>query len=183
MKETLRSADRREREPESRGGAAVHPDGAEADPVRTNRADAVGKDSRSSAPARRYALRIPCCKGDSDRRLLPDSASSLTESERKSAEEEGDHPERSGAVGCGAGLGLGLWRGGCLQTELIHFHLQRKLKRSSARMQTKADSTGTVQAEQGEPEPAAEAASVTQQDQALEEEMESLLEENEDLKV
>ena len=50
-------------------------------------------------------------------------------------------------------------------------------------MQTKADSTGTVQAEQGEPEPAAEAASVTQQDQALEEEMESLLEENEDLKV
>ncbi|KAM4522307.1 microtubule cross-linking factor 3-like isoform 1-T2 [Odontesthes bonariensis] len=187
VKKTPRSAGGRKREPESRGGAAVHPDGAEADPVRANRADAVGEDpANPSAPARRSALRIPCCKGDSDRRLLPDRASSLTESERKSAEEEGYHPERSGApVGCGAGLGLGLWRGGCLQAELIHFHLQRKLKRSSARMQTKADSTGTVQAAQGEPEPAAgaaEAASVTQQDQAFEEEMESLMEENEDLK-
>lgn len=53
-------------------------------------------------------------------------------------------------------------------------------------MQTKTESMGTPEAEQGEPGPAAqaiEAASVIQHDQGLEEEMERLLEENEDLKV
>lgn len=90
------------------------------------------------------------------------------------------------SVGCGAGLGLGLWRGGCLQAELIQFHLQKRLKRSGAKMQAKADNMGAEEAALGEPEPAAEATeagSVTQQDQALEDEMERLIEENEDLKV
>ncbi|XP_047244047.1 protein SOGA3-like [Girardinichthys multiradiatus] len=52
-------------------------------------------------------------------------------------------------------------------------------------MQTKAEGVITVEAAQGEPDSAAEAteaASVTQQDQALEEEIERLLEENDDLK-
>ncbi|XP_041832346.1 protein SOGA3-like isoform X2 [Melanotaenia boesemani] len=184
----LTSADGREREPESRGGAAVHPDGAEADLVSANRADAVGEyPAHSSAPVRRSTLRIPCFKSDTSKRLLSGRVSSLKEKERKSSEEqeeeEGDRPGRSGApVGCGAGLGLSLWWGGCLQTELIQFHLLKRLKRSSAKMQTKTDSVGSVEAEQGEQEPAAEAGSVTQQDQALEEEMERLLEENEDLK-
>ncbi|XP_071335070.1 microtubule cross-linking factor 3-like isoform X2 [Trachinotus anak] len=196
-KESLRSADGREREPESRSGAAVHPDGAEADSVRPSGADAVGEDPKdSSAPARRSTLRLPCFKGDSSQRLLSGRASSSFsvkakektpgEEEEEEEEEERRYRERSGVpVGCGAGLGLGLWRGGCLQAELIHFHLQKRLKRSGAKMQTKANNMGTEEAAPGELEPAAEATeagSVTQQDQALQDEMERLLEENEDLK-
>ncbi|XP_026175160.1 protein SOGA3-like [Mastacembelus armatus] len=187
VKESPRSADGREREPESRGGTAVHPDGAEADVVGANRADAVADAQRtdSSAPAWRSALRLPWLKGDSTQRLLSARAPcsfSGKEKEQKRGE-EGDHRGRSGAsVGCGAGLGLGLWRGGCLQAELIHFHLQKRLKRSGANMQTKADNVGAEEAAQAEPEPAAEAGSVTQQEQALQDEMERLLEENEDLK-
>ncbi|XP_040920209.1 protein SOGA3-like [Toxotes jaculatrix] len=189
VKENPRSADGREREPESRGGAAVHPDGAEADRVRPNRADAVGEDpTDSSAPARRSTLRLPCLRGDSNQRLLPGRASTSdpVKVKEKKPGEEGSHRERSGvSAGCGPGLGLGLWRGGCLQAELIHFHLQKRLKRSGAKMQTKADNMGMEEAAQGELEPAAEATeagSVTQHDQALQDEMERLLEENEDLK-
>ncbi|XP_056261250.1 protein SOGA3-like isoform X1 [Seriola aureovittata] len=199
VKQSLRSADGREREPESRGGTAVHPDGAEADLVRPNRADAVAEDpTDSSAAARRSTLRLPCFSGDSNQRLLSGRASSTfsvkakekkpgeEETREEEEEEERRYRERTGVpVGCGAGLGLGLWRGGCLQAELIHYHLQKRLKKSGAKMQTKATNMGTEEAAQGELEPAAEATeagSVTQQDQALQEEMERLLEENEDLK-
>uniref|UniRef100_A0A4W6ELC4 MTCL family member 3b n=1 Tax=Lates calcarifer TaxID=8187 RepID=A0A4W6ELC4_LATCA len=198
VKESLRSADGREREPESRDGAAVHADGAEADLVRPNRADAVGEEpTDSSTSARRSALRLPCLKGDSNQRSSSGRVSSSSSSssssfsgktKEKKPGEQGSHRERGGgSVGCGgAGLGLGLWRGGCLQAELIHFHLQKRLKRSGARMQTKAvDDAGAEEAARGEMEPAAEATeagSVTQQDQAFQDEMERLLEENEDLK-
>lgn len=186
--ESPRSASVKEKEPER---AAVHTDGAEADIVRPNRADADEEDpSESSPPTRRSALRLPFLKGDSSQcwsshRAPSSSSSSVTEKGKKS----GEHSrEGSGAtVGCGAGLGLGgVWRGGCLQAELIHFHLQKRLKRSGGKMQTKAENMGTEEAALGEPEPAAEATeagSVTQHDQALEDEMERLLEENEDLKV
>nr|XP_046229999.1 protein SOGA3-like isoform X2 [Scatophagus argus] len=188
VQESLRFADEREREPESRGGAAaVHPDGAEAELVRPNRADAVGEEAKDSS-ARRSALRLLCLKGGPSQRLLPGRASSsLSEEEKgKKPGEEGGLRERSGvSAGCGAGLGLGLWRGGCFQAELIQFHLQKRLKRSGAKMQTKADNMGAEEAALGEPEPAAEATEadpVTQQDRAFEDEMERLLEENEDLK-
>ncbi|XP_054474937.1 protein SOGA3-like [Anoplopoma fimbria] len=182
-RDSLRSADGREREPESRGGAAVHPDGAEAEGDASNRADAAGEDpTDSSASARRSASRLPCLKGDSSQSLLPGRAASSPAEEEETPGEEGGRRERSG---CGAGLGFGLWRGGCLQAELIQFHLQKTLGRSAGRMQTKTDNVGTEEAAVGEPEPAAEATeagSVTQQDQAFEDEMERLLDENEDLK-
>lgn len=53
-------------------------------------------------------------------------------------------------------------------------------------MQSKAGDMGTEEAAAREPQPAAEATeagSVTQQDQAFEDEVERLLDENEDLKV
>uniref|UniRef100_A0A665V7B8 SOGA family member 3b n=1 Tax=Echeneis naucrates TaxID=173247 RepID=A0A665V7B8_ECHNA len=173
-----RTAGVREREPESRGGATVHPDGAEAgtDPGRANRADAVGEHpTHPSAPPRRSTSRLPCF----NHRLLPgrSSSASSVKVKEKTPEEERRYGERSGA-----GLGLGLCRGGCLQTELIHFHLQRRLRRSAAKMQTETTDAEREEAARGEPEPAAEAGSVTQQDQAFEDEMERLLEENEDLK-
>ncbi|XP_045915798.1 protein SOGA3-like [Micropterus dolomieu] len=184
-----RPTDGREREPESRGGAAVPLDGAEADLVTPNRADAAGEQpTDSSASDRRTTVRLPCLKGDYPRRLLSGRASSsfsVKEKEEK-PEEEGGRGDRSRvSVGCGAGLGLGLWRGGCLQAELIQFHLQRRLRRSGAKMQTEMQNAGAEEAALGKPEPAAEATeagSVTQQDRALEDEVERLLDENEDLK-
>lgn len=59
VNETSRSAGGREREPESRGGAAVPPDGAEADVARPNRADAAGED-RTDSSIHRVALPPPC---------------------------------------------------------------------------------------------------------------------------
>lgn len=53
-------------------------------------------------------------------------------------------------------------------------------------MQSTAEKMSTEEADVGGPEPSGaetEAGTVTQQDQALEEEMERLLDENEDLKV
>lgn len=183
----VRSADGREREPESHAGAAVHPDGAEADLVRPNRADAVGRDLIDSAKSRRSTLRLPCLQGDSNQRKTS-PAFSVKEKGRKPGEGGSRRDRSDPSAGCTAGLGLGLWRGGCLQAELIHFHLQKRLKRSGAKMHSKADGNGGgEEAAHGEPEPAAEATeagSVTQQqDQAFEDEMERLLEENEDLKV
>ena len=74
-----------------------------------------------------------------------------------------------------------------MQAEPIHLHLQKRPERSGAKMQDEADKMGAEEeAARGESEPAAEATeagSVTQQDQALQDEMERLLEENEDLKV
>ncbi|XP_051793021.1 protein SOGA3-like [Acanthochromis polyacanthus] len=175
-RQSRRSADGREREPESRRAAAAPlPDGAEADTVTANRADAAEEAPTHSG--RRSALN--CFRGDSDRRRL----SGTTSGKEKGA--EGGGHRRRGAESAGCGLGSGLWRGGCLQAELIHFHLQKRLRRS--RMQTRAEGMSSVEAAQEQPEPGAEATeagSVTQQDQdqALEEEMERLLDENEDLK-
>uniref|UniRef100_A0A3P8SAA3 MTCL family member 3b n=1 Tax=Amphiprion percula TaxID=161767 RepID=A0A3P8SAA3_AMPPE len=179
-RQSRRSADGREREPESRRAAAAPlPDGAEADPVTANRADAAEEAPTHSG--RRSALN--CFRGDSGRRRL----SGTTSGKEKGA--EGGGRRRRGAESAGCGLGSGLWRGGCLQAELIHFHLQKRLKRS--RMQTRAEGMSSVEAAQEQPEPAAEATeagSVTltlqdqDQDQALEEEMDRLLDENEDLK-
>lgn len=185
LRDSLSTADRREREPESRGGAAVHPDGAEAELVRPNRADAVEEDP-ADFPVPTLGSTLTRFKGDSTQPLFSGRAYSLKEKERKPAERSGHGKRTDVSAACGAGLGLGLWKGRCLQAELIHFHLQKRLKRRGAEMQAKADSTGTSETAVEEPERAAEATeagSVTQQDQALEEEMERLLEENEDLKV
>lgn len=58
VNETWRSAGGREREPESRGGAAVPPDGAEADVATPNWADATGDDS-TDLSSHRVALSPP----------------------------------------------------------------------------------------------------------------------------
>ncbi|KAF7658362.1 hypothetical protein LDENG_00013450 [Lucifuga dentata] len=183
--ESLRSGDGREGEPESPSVDAVHPDGAETDPVTRNRADAVGEDQRRLDPsARRSTLRLPCLKGESPQRSWSPPCS-VKEKETKPGEESRRRGRSGVSGGFRPGLGLCLWSGGCLQTELIHFHLHKRLKRNGEKMQTKAKSTGGEEAAQADPEQASEATeagTVTQQDQALHDEMERLLEENEDLK-
>ncbi|KAL0157748.1 hypothetical protein M9458_045824, partial [Cirrhinus mrigala] len=78
-------------------------------------------------------------------------------------------------VGCGPAF----WGGGCLQSELIQYHINKRLKKSG-RMQRKA--SGETQ-----PGPAAQATSgadepVTQQNEALQDEIQRLEDENEDLR-
>lgn len=83
-------------------------------------------------------------------------------------------------VGCGPAF----WGGGCLHSELIQYHINKRLKKSG-RMQSKASGEtqpGPV------PVPAAQAASgadepVTQQNEALQDEIQRLEDENEDLRV
>ncbi|XP_074541595.1 microtubule cross-linking factor 3-like [Halichoeres trimaculatus] len=191
QREVLRPHTGREREPEGRGGAAVHPDGAEAGVHGTNRADAVEENPINlSAPARRCVIQLPCIKADSTQHYLPERAPSASSPAEVRSRKAAEESERGGvSVGCGPGLGLGLWRGGCLQAELIQYHLQKRLKRRGANMQTKTDNAGSEEAAMGESEQvveATEAGSVTQQeqdqDQAFEDEMERLIDENEDLK-
>lgn len=67
----------------------------------------------------------------------------------------------------------------CSHPPLIHFHLQKRVEGSGAKMQTRADNMGREEAAAE----ATEAGSVTQQEQAPLDEMERLMEENEDLKV
>ncbi|CDQ56805.1 unnamed protein product [Oncorhynchus mykiss] len=167
--EGLRTAVVREKEIEKCDVEAFHSDGAETDAVNCNakKADA----SREEGTEEIFHQPI-----DSQTRR-----SSLREAVTASA---GCRRNRSGEyVGCVPGLGL--WSGGCLQTELIHFHLHKKLKRSGSKMHTKAERAPGAEAS-AETEPATEAIDaepVTQQDEGPEDELERLVDENEDLKT
>ncbi|KTG04496.1 hypothetical protein cypCar_00018351, partial [Cyprinus carpio] len=95
---------------------------------------------------------------------------------------EGERQSEAAAEGEYVGSGLAFWGGGCLQSELIQYHINKSLKKSG-RMQRK--SPGETQPQPG---PAAQATSgvdepVTQQNEALQDEIQRLEDENEDLRV
>lgn len=77
------------------------------------------------------------------------------------------------------GCGPGFWKEGCLQTELIQFHLNKSLK--GTKMQAKSASPPAsepeLSPEPDSPQPAAHP------DHRLQEELERLEDENDDLKV
>ncbi|KAM9352753.1 microtubule cross-linking factor 3 [Symphorus nematophorus] len=82
-----------------------------------------------------------------------------------------------GTVGCGPGF----WKEGCLQSELIQFHLNKSLGKKGTKMQTKSASPPAsepeLSPEPDSPQPA------TQPDQRLQDEIERLEDENDDLKT
>lgn len=78
MNETWRSASGREREPESRAGAAVPPDDAEADVATPNRADAAG-DYRTDSSIHRVALPPPVRINPREERVQPGALEKATE--------------------------------------------------------------------------------------------------------
>uniref|UniRef100_A0A8C2FGF8 Uncharacterized protein n=1 Tax=Cyprinus carpio TaxID=7962 RepID=A0A8C2FGF8_CYPCA len=83
---------------------------------------------------------------------------------------EGERQSEAAAGGEYVGSGLAFWGGGCLQSELIQYHINKSLKKSG-RMQRK--SPGETQPQPG---PAAQATSgvdepVTQQNEALQDEI------------
>ncbi|XP_030643217.1 protein SOGA3-like [Chanos chanos] len=170
--------------------AAVHPDGAETDATCTSGVDAVWETEERvdyPPPDSRRSLRLPCFRSNTQSRLIsvqPDGSSGVVKGKGKPRVGE----EREATDGCGktnvgeyVGCGPALWGGGCLQTEIIQYHINKRLKKG-VKMQSK---TSSAPAAQGETEPAAQATSaepMTQQDQALQDEIERLVEENEDLK-
>uniref|UniRef100_A0A3Q1KGV1 SOGA coiled-coil domain-containing protein n=1 Tax=Anabas testudineus TaxID=64144 RepID=A0A3Q1KGV1_ANATE len=83
---------------------------------------------------------------------------------------------RRGTVGCGPGF----WKEGCLQSELIQFHLNKSLGKKGTKMQAKSASPPAsepeLSPEPDSPQPA------PQPDQRQQEEIERLEDENEDLK-
>uniref|UniRef100_A0A671QYB3 SOGA family member 3b n=1 Tax=Sinocyclocheilus anshuiensis TaxID=1608454 RepID=A0A671QYB3_9TELE len=134
-----------------RAAAAVH--GAETEAVWENE----DRTDRAPPPDTNRALRLPCVNRDSS----------------------SEQPDGSSGGGEYVGCGPAFWGGGCLQSELIQYHIDKRLKKSG-RMQRKA--SGETQ-----PGPAAQATSgvdepVTQQNEALQAEIQRLEDENEDLR-
>ncbi|XP_056097190.1 protein SOGA3-like isoform X2 [Rhinichthys klamathensis goyatoka] len=166
-REGQQAAQEEAREVRVRGAAAVR--GAETEAVW----ETEERIDRAPPPDTRRALRLPCVNRDSSS-AQPDGS--------YGAVVRGEEREREAAAGGEyVGCGPAFWGGGCLQSELIQFHINKRLKKSG-RMQR----TASVETQPG-PGPAAQATSaadepVTQQNEALQDEIERLEDENEDLK-
>ncbi|XP_072316086.1 microtubule cross-linking factor 3-like isoform X5 [Eucyclogobius newberryi] len=89
----------------------------------------------------------------------------------------GNKKSSKGTVGCGPGF----WKEGCLQTELIQFHLNKSLGKKGTKMQAKSASPPASEPELS-PEPDSPPRAVPQSDPGLQDELERLEDENEDLK-
>lgn len=166
--------------PPSRGAAAVQPAGAESPTLnRPAAAQAAENSSRpaadASSPSRADPSRVvsdqPCAskspklRSKTPRGAEPASAAGSSKKSSKST------------VGCGPGF----WKEGCLQSELIQFHLNKSLGKKGTKMQVKSASPPAsepeLSPEPDTPQPA------PQPDERLQEEIERLEDENEDLKV
>ncbi|XP_008430311.1 protein SOGA3 isoform X6 [Poecilia reticulata] len=178
--------------PPSRGAVAVQSAGAESpttsrpaaaqateDSARPTTAGAAGD---ASSPSRADSSRVvsdqPCAsKSPKLRSKNPRGAESASagggiSTNKKSAKS---------TVGCGPGF----WKEGCLQSELIQFHLNKSLGKKGAKMQAKPASPPASEPEPEPelcPEPAAPQPAA-QPDERLQEEIERLEDENEDLKI
>ncbi|KAJ8411478.1 hypothetical protein AAFF_G00162860 [Aldrovandia affinis] len=180
------TASGKDRQP-PKGAAAVHPGGAETSAANTCRAEAAKKTEERSSPSTDFRCAdISCFKSESGRVVSDQPGGAAKPSKGKAKNAKGGEatagcskPSGTTPVGCGPGY----WKEGCLQSELIQFHINKSLKKSG-KMHTK---TPSAPATEPEPEPdlspeAIPAEPVTRQDQNLQDEMERLLEENDDLK-
>ncbi|XP_048882468.1 protein SOGA3-like isoform X4 [Brienomyrus brachyistius] len=164
----------RDRHP-GKGAAAVPPGGAETLPA--SRAEASGDASVDGV-----CTDVSSPKGDDHRVVSDQPGSSLKTFKGKVKGTKGGEA----AANCGkqggrnsVGCGPGFWKEGCLQSELIQFHINKSLKKEG-KMQTKTQSAPTT-----EPEQSLEAIDTetgVQQVQGLQDEIERLAEENEDLR-
>ncbi|XP_005162467.1 microtubule cross-linking factor 3 isoform X1 [Danio rerio] len=139
-----------------RGAAAVR--GAETEAI----LETEERIDRAPPPDTRRALRFPCVKRDSSAEKLDGAPGGVRGGQAAAGGEY---------VGCGPAF----WGGGCLQSELIQYHINKRL-RKSGRMQRQTP---------GETQPGSGAQAeevMTQQDEALQEEIERLEDENDELK-
>ncbi|XP_019750615.1 protein SOGA3, partial [Hippocampus comes] len=120
------------------------------------------------------------CRADPNRVVSDQPSSSKSPKLRSKNQKGGDASATSkksskSTVGCGPGF----WKEGCLQSELIQFHLNKRLGKKGTKMQAKPASPPSL-----ELSPEAEPSQLApQQDQTLLEEVERLEDENDDLKT
>ncbi|XP_077074805.1 MTCL family member 3b isoform X2 [Siphateles boraxobius] len=166
-REGEQAAQEEAREVRVRGAAAVR--GAETEAVW----ETEERIDRAPPPDTRRALRLPCVNRDSSSAQPDGSYGGVVRGEESVRE--------AAAGGEYVGCGPAFWGGGCLQSELIQFHINKRLKKSgkmqrTASVETQPESGPAAQATSAADEP------VTQQNEALQDEIERLEDENEDLK-
>ncbi|XP_041107165.1 protein SOGA3 isoform X2 [Polyodon spathula] len=171
----------------SRGVVAVHPGGAEeTNASNRDRAEAGKKneDRNNQVPETR-STDITSIKGDYYRVVSdqPGSTSKSSKGKLKNQQKGGGEASSCSkqtsktSVRCGPGFG----KEGCLQSEFIQFHINKRLKKCG-KMHTKTTSTQETDSQSEVPAEGVNMETVTQQDQSLQNEIERLIEENEDLK-
>ncbi|RVE62436.1 hypothetical protein OJAV_G00157180 [Oryzias javanicus] len=172
--------------PASRGAVAVHAAGAES-PTQSRPAAAAQEAAETPRPA---ADNPPTPRADPSR-VVSDQPCASKSPKLKSknpkggggggggggGEASGAKKSSKSAVGCGPGF----WKEGCLQTELIQFHLNKSLGKKGTKMQAKSASPPASEPELS-PEPDSPKRE-PQPDQNLQDEIERLEDENEDLKI
>ena len=161
----------RERQSGAKGAAAVQAASATENPpaVPGGRASAErGGHAPDDAPS-------PSSRSEQNR-VVSDQPCASKSPKLRSKQPKGGEAKKSSksAVGCGPGF----WKEGCLQSELIQFHLNKSLGKKGTKMKQ-------VSPPASEPElsPEEEPPQTPQPDERLQEEMERLEDENEDLKV
>uniref|UniRef100_A0A8C9ZAU1 MTCL family member 3a n=1 Tax=Sander lucioperca TaxID=283035 RepID=A0A8C9ZAU1_SANLU len=152
-------------------------------PVSTGRERQAG-----SAPAVRGAAAVQAAGAESPTLSRPAAAADRGGIQTA---EDSPHPNRGEAAAATSGnkksskstigCGPGFWKEGCLQSELIQFHLNKSLGKKGTKMQTKSASPPTSEPELSPERDSPRAA--PQPDTRLQENMERLEEENEDLKI
>ncbi|XP_063341318.1 microtubule cross-linking factor 3 isoform X3 [Pelmatolapia mariae] len=160
--------------PATRGATAVQPAGAE-NPTQSRPAAAADRGAvqpaeDASSPSRADQNRVvsdqPCASKSPKLRSKNPRGGEATSSKKSS----------KGTVGCGPGF----WKEGCLQSELIQFHLNKSLGKKGTKMQAKSASPPGSEPELSPERDSSQVAA--QPDQKLHEELERLEDENEDLK-
>ncbi|XP_073781869.1 microtubule cross-linking factor 3 isoform X3 [Danio rerio] len=157
-----------------KGAAAVHASGAESPTLR--RAEKGRSTERSGSSEEPYAAaEEPLLGAD----VVSDQPSSSKPSpgKRESSKADGGKQAAKSAVGCGPGF----WREGCLQSELIQFHMNKSLKKDSG-MTTKTPSSPVTEPQRPPEDTRRPAEPLPEPDQELEEEIERLQDENDFLK-
>ncbi|XP_073703064.1 microtubule cross-linking factor 3 [Garra rufa] len=161
----------------AKGAAAVHASGAESPTLR--RAE-KGKsiEERSSSSEEPYANDESGLGADAAR-VVSDQPSSTKSSQgkRETARADGGKQTAKSAVGCGPGF----WREGCLQSELIQFHMNKSLKKESG-MPAKTSSSPVTEPQVPPADAHRPSEPLPQPNQEMQEEIERLEDENEFLK-
>ncbi|XP_026039286.1 protein SOGA3-like isoform X5 [Astatotilapia calliptera] len=162
--------------PATRGAAAVQPAGAE-NPTQSRPAAAAAADRGAVQPAEDASL---SSRADQNRVVSDQPCASkspkLRSKNPRGGEATSNKKSSKGTVGCGPGF----WKEGCLQSELIQFHLNKSLGKKGTKMQAKSASPPGSEPELSPERDSSQVAA--QPDQKLHEELERLEDENEDLK-
>ncbi|KAM9851628.1 microtubule cross-linking factor 3 [Aulostomus maculatus] len=165
--------------PAARGAAAVQGAGAESPTLHRSATQTSDESPRvaadASSPSRADPTRVvsdqPCASKS------PKLRSKNPKGGEAAAASSGGKKSSKATVGCGPGF----WKEGCLQSELIQFHLNKSLGKKGTKMQTKAASPPASEPELS-PEPDCSQPAPLP-DQRLQDEIERLEDENDDLKT